>query len=124
MVNYFSLLAYNDWATICSDLAPILRIVGILVKGIQICVPILLIIFGMFDFTKAVTEKSDDSIKAAEKKLVNKAVAALLVFLVIFFVGVLMKLIGNDDYKDCMDCITSPFGEACKGAVENAENSL
>ena len=115
---------YNDWPTICSDLAPILRIVGIFVKGIQIVVPILLIIFGMLDFAKAVTEKNDDSIKAAEKKLVNKAIAALLVFLVIFFVNVLMRLIGNDDYKDCMDCITKPFGSACKDAVENAESGL
>ena len=104
--------------SICNDLAPVLRLVGIVVKGIQIVVPIMLIIIGMLDFAKAVTEKDDGKIKDAEKKLINRAIAAVLVFLVIFLVSILMKLIGNKEYEKCMTCITSPFSDSCPSGFE------
>ena len=107
-------LLYNNPAEICDDLGAILRIVGIVIKGIQIGVPIILIFVGMLDFAKAVTEKDDDAIKKAEKKLINRAIAAACVFFVVMIVGVLMTLIGDDSYEDCTDCILHPFGEECK----------
>ena len=45
---------------ICGGLGPVLRIVGIVVWGIKVVVPIILIVVGMMDLAKAVTEKSDD----------------------------------------------------------------
>lgn len=115
-MDLLNLLAggYSNIAEICDDLGAILRIVGIVVKGIQIGVPIILIFVGMMDFAKAVTEKDDDAIKKAEKKLINRAIAAACVFFVVMIVGVLMTLIGEDEYKDCIGCITHPFGEECK----------
>ena len=83
---------------ICGGLGPVLRIVGIVVWGIKVVVPIILIVVGMMDLAKAVTEKSDDKIKAAQNGLIKKAIAAVLVFLVITIVGLLMKLIGCKVY--------------------------
>ena len=104
--------------SICNDLAPVLRLVGIVVKGIQIVVPIMLIIIGMLDFAKAVTEKDENKIKDAEKKLIHRAIAAVLVFLVIFLVSILMKLLGKNEYEKCMTCITSPFSDACPSGLD------
>ena len=42
---------------ICDGLGPVLRIVGIVVWGIKVVVPIMLIVIGMIDLAKAVTEK-------------------------------------------------------------------
>lgn len=114
------LLAYNTGADLCHDLAPILRIVGIVVLGIKIVVPIVLIIVGMMDLAKAVTEKSEDNIKKAQNLLIKRAIAAGIVFLIASIVGVLMKLIGSDDYKDCMPCINHPFGTECKEYIDDA----
>ncbi len=94
---------------LCSDLQPILKLVGIIVWGIKVIVPILLIVIGMLDLAKAVTEKSDDKIKEAQNKLIKRAITAVLVFLVVSLVGILMELIGATDYKDCMKCINKPF---------------
>ena len=110
--------AINNMEGLCTDLAPVLRLVGIVVKGIQIVVPIMLIIIGMLDFAKAVTEKDDGKIKAAEKTLINRAIAAVLVFLVIFLVSILMKLLGKNEYEKCMTCITSPFSESCPSGLD------
>ena len=72
----------------------------------------------MLDFAKAVTEKNEDKIKEAQKKLISKAVAAVCVFLVTVIVGVLMRIVGNDDYRGCMTCITNPFTGDCKQYVD------
>ena len=94
---------------ICSGLGPVLRIVGIVVWGIKVVVPIILIVVGMMDLAKAVTEKSDDKIKAAQNGLIKKAIAAVLVFLVITIVTLLMT------YTKCMKCINNPFDKLnCK----------
>ena len=94
---------------ICEGLEPVLRIVGILIWGIKVVVPIILIVVGMMDLAKAVTEKSDDKIKEAQNKLIKKAIAAVLVFLVVTIVGVLMKIIGDESYTQCVDCLNQPF---------------
>ena len=108
MLGLFSLLdATSD--QLCSDLEPVLKIVGLVVWGIKIAVPIILIVVGMFDLAKAVTEKSEDKIKEAQQKLIKRAIAAVLVFLVVTLVSNVMGVIGADDYKKCMDCVNHPF---------------
>ncbi len=122
MLNLINLLDYSSGEALCSDLAPVLKIVGIVYWGIMVVVPIILIIVGMMDMAKAVGEKSEDKIKEAQNKLVKRAIAAVIVFLIGVIVSVLMNLIGNDDYKDCMTCITGPFTGKCKTLVEDAED--
>ena len=95
--------------SICSDLGPILKLVGIVVWGIKVVVPIILIVIGMIDLAKAVGEKDDNKIKDAQNRLVKRAIAAVLVFLVVTFVSLVMGLIGADDYEECMTCINHPF---------------
>lgn len=111
LVNLFNILtgATNGASTICDGLQPVMRIVGIVILGIKIVVPIILIIVGMIDLAKAVTEKNEDNIKKAQQALIKKAIAAVLVFLVVSIVTVLMTLIGSKDYDECMDCIKTPF---------------
>ena len=125
MVNLFNFVnvldSFSDVSDLCKELAPALRIVGVIYKGIQIIVPIVLIIVGMLDFAKAVTEKNEDKIKEAQKKLIQKAIAAVAVFLVTVIVGVLMRIVGNNDYKGCMECITGPFSSSCKKNVEQSQ---
>lgn len=95
--------------SICEGLAPVLRIVGIVVWGIRVVVPIILIVIGMIDLAKAVTEKSEDKIKEAQQKLVKRAIAAVLVFLVVSLVSVVMTVVGSNEYEACMECINSPW---------------
>ena len=99
----------NNVEDFCSELSPILRIVGIVVLGIKIIVPLILIVVGMIDLAKVVGEKDEKTIKEAQKKLMRRAITAVLVFLVITLVGFVMGLVGAEDYKECMTCINSPF---------------
>ena len=106
MLNLVNMLdTITDAGDLCNELSPVLRLVGIAVFIIKVVVPILLIIVGMLDMAKAVTEKDENKIKDAQHKLIKKAIAAVLV---------LMRLIGAAEYKDCMTCINSPFSSECK----------
>ena len=116
MLDLINLLDASTGASICSDLEPILKIVGIVIWGIKVVVPIILIVIGMLDLAKAVTEKDEGKIKDAQQKLIKRAIAAVLVFLVVTFVSLLMGIIGAKDYKSCMDCINRPF--SCKIDLE------
>ena len=114
MLNLINLLdAIGNVDEFCFAAQPALRIVGWVYVGIEIVVPILLIFMGMFDLAKAVTEKSEEKIKSAQQLLVKRAIAAALVFLVAFLVGLIMRIVGNDQYKKCIDCVTAPFGKNC-----------
>ena len=110
LMNLFNILqAVNNADDLCAELQPVLRIVGIVVWGIKVIVPIILIIIGMIDMAKAVTEKKEDDIKAAQQKLIKRAIAAVLVFLVATIVGILMQIIGSDEYEKCTKCINDPW---------------
>ena len=111
----------NDF---CNDATPILRIVGIVVFAIKIVVPIILIIVGMIDLAKAVAAKDEKDIKAAQQGLVKKAVSAVLVFLVVSIVGLLMGIVGEGKYKDCLPCVNNVFSKSCKDQIKqyNSEN--
>ena len=116
MLNLINVLTTVKAGELCDQLGPVLRIVGIAIFIIKVIVPIMLIVVGMLDMAKAVTEKDENKIKDAQHKLIKKAIAAVLVFLIVTIVGVLMNLIGADDYKKCTKCITKPWD--CKTSTD------
>ena len=83
-----------------SDLVGLLRLVY---KAIQIGVPIILIIVGMFDMGKAITQQEEDEIKKAQNLLVKKAIAAALVFLMFSLVSLVVSIVNID--SDSWNCV-------------------
>lgn len=109
MLDLISFMAVNDGGDLCDQLSFVLKMVGIIVWGIKVIVPILLLFFGMLDFTKAVMGKKDDDVKDALNRLKTRAIAAVVVFCVVTVVGLLMDFVGADDYKACVKCINDPW---------------
>ena len=70
----------------CEGLGPIVAIVKTVFNIIQIAIPILLILFGTLDLGKAVMSNDEKEIKGAISKLIKRALMALAVFFVVFFV--------------------------------------
>ena len=126
MINLFNgfglMLQAQDAAdssnNFCEAATPILRIVGLIVFVIKIAVPIILIVVGMIELARAVGEKEEKDIKAAQDRLVKRAIAAVLVFVVITVVGIIFRILGQDQYKQCMTCVNNPFQDACKAPLE------
>ena len=68
------------------------NVVHLVVVAIQIVVPILLIIWGMIDFTKAIIGQDEDKIKAGQKTFMKRLIAAVVVFLVVTIVQLAIRL--------------------------------
>ena len=118
-INLFYLLddrgAINAICDGKNDLGPVFGILGYVIIGIKIVVPILLIFAGMFQMTKAVMNGDDKKVKDATTGLVWKIVAAVCVFLVLTLVTFLMSIIGSDSWKKCYaKCINSPTKAGCR----------
>lgn len=81
----------------CGGLGPIIAVLKNLFNIIKILVPIFLLIMGVVDLSKAVLASDDKEIKAAQSKLVKRAIAAVAVFFAVTLVNVIMGLIGSGD---------------------------
>ena len=99
----------------CEKTAVIWQIVGWVLLVFKILIPILLIIFGMKDLATAVVGSKEDDIKKATQSLMNRAIAAIVIFFIPTIVGVIMSIIADfrtsgakSDYKYCQTCLLDP----------------
>jgi len=93
--------------TIVMD-AMIPRLITMAINLIKIVVPILLIIFGMLDLSKAVIAQKEDEIKKGQKTFVSRLIAAAVVFFVVIVVQLVFNLVANDENQNlwnCVDCM-------------------
>ncbi len=85
----------------------VMRIVKLVLQLIRIVVPIMLMISIMLDYVKVITGK-DDALSKANKNLVRRGMAAVLVFLIPTFVSLIFSAVNpNFEYKKCFDMATT-----------------
>ena len=89
----------------------IVDIIALIYDVIRIGVPLILILVGMFDMGKAITQQKEDEIKKAQGLLVKKAIAAALVFLMLSIVSLVFGIvapndnINNQNIWNCVDAL-------------------
>lgn len=90
---------------ICTkDYLPVWNIVGLIVSIIKIGVPIVLILYGMIDLSKAVIANKEDEVKKATKLLGKRFLYAVGVFASVWLVTLVLGMAadtigkGNSDY--------------------------
>ena len=116
MLNF--LYDCNEFVTNNDKIVDIIRFVY---NAIKIGVPIILVVVGMFDMGKAITQQKEDEIKKAQTLLVKKAVAALIVFLMFAFVQLIVSL-AADDKDTTINCINSILNGKVTDQNENNQN--
>lgn len=123
MINVLDELGTTGKDAFCGNLTPVWTILGYVIFGIKVVVPLLLIISGMIDLAQAVMKQKEDDIKKAQSLLIKKLITGVLVFLVITIVSIVVGLVfDNTEWKNCTKCALSPFSEGCyvvdNGATE------
>lgn len=95
-----------DWCKpeLTEGIESIQSIVSTIILAIQIAIPVLLIIFGMFDLGKAVVASKEDEIKKGQQLFIKRLISAALVFFVIFIVKVLINLVASESSNEIWDC--------------------
>lgn len=97
------------------------NVVHLIVVAIQVVVPILLIIWGMIDFAKAIIGQDEDKIKAGQKTFIKRLIAAVVVFLIVTIVQLAINLAasiggeGNDAGSawKCARCLINGDESQC-----------
>lgn len=98
--------------------------VRMVVNILKIAIPILLIIFGMLDLSKAVMSNDEKEMKGAQTKFIKRCLYAVAVFFIVAIVQFIFKQLGNAsqgsaDSVDstnigaCISCFVSD-SSACK----------
>ncbi len=99
-------------------------ITSTIVLIIQIGVPVLLIIFGMFDLGKAVVAQKEDEIKKGQALFFKRLIAAILVFFVVTIVKLVVGFAADRaDAVDCIDCFVRG-GDNCTAQLDNGGSSV
>lgn len=88
----------------------ITAITSLIYDVIKIGVPLLLILFGMWDFGKAVMAGKEDEIKASQKLFIKRLISAAIVFLVFAIVELVIGLVAGDEKETIMSCIKTILG--------------
>jgi len=93
------------------------HVIYLVVKAIQVVVPILLIIWGMLDLGKAVMAQKEDEIKKGQQTFVKRVIAAILVFFVVAITQLIIGLFadgGNEGgLANCMNSILECSNDNC-----------
>ena len=89
-------MLFLDVSQACKDLGPLINLIkhGI-IPLIQIGIPIILIILGMFDLGKAVMASKEDEIKNAQKMLIKRCIYAVAIFFVVLIVTLVFNLLSS-----------------------------
>ena len=125
-MDIFYMLDVAD-STLCEGiLVPnvLFNVVSTIIKGIKIVVPILLIIWGMMDFTKSVVAKKEEDIKKYQKAFVSRLISALVVFLIIFVVQLAVNLVsGVEDSTNPDGTTVSDIWSCSKKFINGVDTS-
>ncbi len=100
------------------------RMVGIVIFIIKILVPIIIILLGAVDYFKAVMSGDDKAIPDASKKLLQRFIIGIVIFLAPTIVNVILNSVPtvselNQEYQTCTDCLLDPYNESCEQHITN-----
>ena len=94
------------------------NIVHYVYLGIQVVVPILLIVFGMIELAKAITAQKEEEIKKAQSSFLKKLVLAVLVFLVFTIVQLVFNFATGDLEENDKSNVWGCMCELVKGSTK------
>ena len=108
----------------------VFQILGYVIFGAKVVVPLILLILGTIDFAKAVISSSEKAPQEALKSFGLRIVAAIIVFLIPTFLEFLISLVNeaSETFKEknenCTNCLFNPFNpDECKASNVDYDNA-
>lgn len=84
------------------------------ISVLEVAVPVILILMGMFDLVKAITSGKEDGIKKAQSTFVKRLIAGALVFFIIAIVKLLINVLDSSGAAGIIDCVNCFVSNSCK----------
>lgn len=97
----------------CSNFNQVWYIFGIIIQVIYVATPLLLIVSGSITMIQAMMKNDSGAVKKAQGALVNKVIAAVVVFLMVSIVKMVTNLVADDGWTSCANCAFNPSYSNC-----------
>lgn len=104
-------------------LEPIFNLIKYLLQIVSVVIPIILIVLGTIDLSKAVMAKDDSEIKKNQAIFIKRCIYALSIFFVYTLVMYIMGLVSKHIDPDADNFIECFSGDFEKAPVENIETN-
>lgn len=104
MLDALLFLANKTASSVCTGgIASVVGLAKMVIKVLQLVVPIGLIIMGTIDMAKVVIAGDEKKMKEAQKPFIKRIIAAVIVFLIPIIVNMVLSFVttGNSDWIDC-----------------------
>mgnify|MGYP004503130035 CR=1 FL=1 len=111
------------------EVLEVLQIVEVVIMAFRIAAPIILIVSGMITLMNTIKSGNEDLLAKSKKILINKIIAAVLIFFVPLLVKLIIMLAGGDtDYKNCINInestINSAYSSNANRYMDSAQSNL
>lgn len=116
--------------SVCNDerVLNVFRIVGYIIVLAKIVAPLLLIIFGIVDLSKAVIAGDDKAISNSVSLLAKKAIAGVVIFFIPTIVDFVYSMVNDakpieETFMKCQKCLVDPKGQICTEGMKDYEDA-
>jgi hypothetical protein len=112
--------------SLCSDgnILKIIRYIKIIINTIFVIVPILFLVTASISYLKAVTESDRDALTKANKAMVSKVIAAIIIFFIPSLTKIIVTLASTDE-SDYISCIENATPDGINEAyISNAGDAV
>ena len=92
----------------CGNLIP--DEIGTVYNILLVAVPIMIVLFGIIDFVKAVASGKEDEIKKNTSTFIKRLITGIIVFFVLALVKLVVNLIQTNNTSDAVECLNEIFG--------------
>lgn len=122
-----TVLPANDDMKFCLRTSAIWQFIGYGLFALKIIIPLIIIAFGIIDFSKAVLSSDDKAIKSAAMSLVKRLIAGVAIFFIPTVVTVVFNFLedftgGLAGIEECRTCLLTPNSETCDDYIDRAES--
>ena len=98
----------------CGGLIPseITETIGTIYNILLIAIPIIIVLFGLIDFVKAVASGKEDDIKKGTSTFIKRLITGLIVFFVLAIVKFTVGIIKTNNTEGAVSCLNEIFGNS------------
>lgn len=117
----------QDDLNFCLRTSAIWQFVGYGLLAVKVLVPIIIIIFGLIDFAKAMASGDDKAIKGAASSLIKRLILGVVIFFIPTIVNLVFMVIDNfvgdlSAANSCKACLLNPTSTECNSYKNQAES--
>ncbi len=112
--------------SLCTDgnILRIIRYIKIIINIIFIIVPIIFLVTASISYLKAITESDKEALAKANKAMVSKVIAAIIIFFIPTITKIIVTLASTDE-NDYISCIENATPDGINDAyISNASDAV